>query len=324
MRWLRSPPVHFLAIGVALLALAHHRGILPAPTPPPTLVITAARLAQLRANLGPESPGATSTDGRALLEGLIDDEILYREALARGLDQHDRSVRWRLAEKMRFLVEGARETGPSNDDSLSRQARALELDRDDPFVRRMLVQKMRLLLERSDDEPSADDRELEAYMECHRDRYLQPARTSLWHVYLARDRRGAAVDGDARELLDRLRAQGTPPAEAVRLGDPFPPGTHLRAQSESDLTRIFGPEVAPVLLALEPGSWQGPVRSAYGLHLVWVDETTPAHLPPLAAVRSRVVAQLLQERREARFAEAMRALRARYVVRVEPAAGENG
>jgi parvulin-like peptidyl-prolyl isomerase len=85
-------------------------------------------------------------------------------------------------------------------------------------------------------------------------------------------------------------------------------------------------------------AWVGPVPSSYGLHLVWVHEREPGGLPSLAAVRSRVVHALLEERRQVRLRERMTALRARYDIRIEtlgsawlremrhypPTAGERG
>ena len=308
-----------MVIGVALFVLSRY-----ATTPQrPTVVITAARLAQLRAEFGKSTEPA---DERALLARAVDEEILFREAVVLGLDRDDPSIRWRVTEKMRFLVEGDAEASPSSTGStdLYRKAMALGLDRDDTIVRGTLVEQMRLLLKRSGDEQPPTEAELRAYLEQHRDRYLQPARMSFWHVFLARDRRGAAIDRDARELLDRLRAQATFPAEAVRLGDPFPAGAHFRAQSAQDLTHIFGVEFAPIALVQEPGAWTGPVPSAYGLHLIRVDENVAAQEPPLAVVRSRVLAELLEERGEARLVETMRALHAKYVVRVERVAGDRG
>jgi hypothetical protein len=223
---------------------------------------------------------------------------------------------------MRFLVEGAGEAAPPSDEALYRDALALGLDRDDVLVRRILVQEQRLLLKRSTADPAPGDAELQAYLDRHRDRYAQPARVSFWHVFLARDRRGSTTDRDAHALLARLRALAKPPAEAEQLGDPFPLGAHLRAQSPRDLARMFGAEFASAIVALEPGSWVGPVRSPFGLHLVRIEEREPEQRAELQAVRSRVLAQLLEERHAALLVEAIRGLRGKYEIRVEGAATE--
>lgn len=222
-RWRRvallGPPVHFVAIGVALFAVERYATPMP-KAERPTVTITAARLAQL------EGDSRRSTDvaleREALLERAIEEEVLFREALARGLDRDDQSIQFRLAEKMRFLVasEGAEDdagtTQSGVDRDLYREAVALGLEREDPLVRGILVHKMRLLLKRTSGAPSPDDGELRAYLERHRDRYLQPARVWFEHVYLARARGGNALDRDARRLLDQLRAHGTPRSEGAR------------------------------------------------------------------------------------------------------------
>ena len=318
MRWYRRPALHFVVVGVALFVVS--RAAAPPPAAQrPTVVITAARLAQLRADFGKTGP---PPDERILVDRAVDEEILFREAVARSLDRDDPSIRWRVVEKMRFLIEGDAEAAPTaqGDMELYRKAIDLGLDRDDTIVRGTLVEQMRLLLRRSsDDAQPPPDTELQDYLGRHGDCYLQPARTSFWHVFLARDRRGAALDRDARALLDQLRALPTPPAEAVRRGDAFQAGSYFRAQSAQDLTHIFGSEFAADALAREPGSWVGPIRSAYGLHLIRVEEKQPARMPSLEAVRPTVLAQYRYERQEARGVAALQALRAKYDVRVEQA-----
>src|SRR2546422_6550249 len=119
MRRSGPPALHFLAMGVALFALERvavprrqpHR-----PAPPTAPLLTPDRLAQLRADFTRQS-GVPPTPGeeQALAAQAIDDEILYREALVRGLDQNDRSVRYRLAGKMGFL--SARHEGGGGGDA---------------------------------------------------------------------------------------------------------------------------------------------------------------------------------------------------------------
>jgi parvulin-like peptidyl-prolyl isomerase len=71
------------------------------------------------------------------------------------------------------------------------------------------------------------------------------------------------------------------------------------------------------VMRLPAGAWSGPIRSAYGLHLVWVHESVPGEPPQLADVRNRLTLELAEERREARLAAWLRDLRRRYEVRIE-------
>ena len=85
----------------------------------------------------------------------------------------------------------------------------------------------------------------------------------------------------------------------------------------ADLERIFGPGFAAAVGAAPLRTWVGPVRSTYGLHLVWVHAREPGRTPALAEVRGRVVQRWLRERSERREREAMEEMRARYVVQVD-------
>src|SRR5881296_2036072 len=191
MRWLRAPLVHFLAGGAALFWWVH--GSSPPAAP---VVVTAHDVSRLRLDYTRETGlEPTPADESALVEKAIQEELLFREALARGLDRNDRSVRNWLVEQMRVLSDDTTD----DSDRLYARARVLGLDRTDLVVRRILVQKMRLLAARTG-ERRPSDTELAAFYAEHRDDYRPPDRVSFWQVFV---RRG--VDGPA--LLARVRDQ---------------------------------------------------------------------------------------------------------------------
>jgi peptidyl-prolyl cis-trans isomerase C len=106
-RWLCEPLLHFLVIGAALFAAyaalnrnsgdqKHQRRI--ALTENDLSQMTIATLAQGR-------PAPTIEQIRNLLEARIREEVLYREALAMGLDKDDIIVKRRMLQKMDFLAE---------------------------------------------------------------------------------------------------------------------------------------------------------------------------------------------------------------------------
>src|SRR5262252_3403533 len=99
MRWLRAPLVHFVAGGFALFC-AMHRWPLAAGTPPAApVVLTADDVERLRTDYTRDTGlEPSAADEAALVEKAVEEELLFREALARGLDQHDRSVRNWLVE----------------------------------------------------------------------------------------------------------------------------------------------------------------------------------------------------------------------------------
>jgi hypothetical protein len=281
------------------------------------VVITRATIDVLRADfttrLG-RAPGAA--EEAALIEEAIDEELLYREALALGLDRGDRSVDHWLVQKMEFLTED-----PARDRAaLVEDARALGLDRNDVVLRRMLVRKMELLGSVATGPPPTDA-ELAAYLAAHADRYRQPPQVTLTHVFFSRERRGDRTAADAARAAMDLDPEA-PPRHGLTatLGDPFPLGHEFPAASAQHLGKLFGPEFADAVMRLAPGRWSAPLRSAYGHHLVFVAAREPATPSPLESVRSQVSLALDAERRGERLRAFIAGLRARYAVRIEGAA----
>ena len=54
-----------------------------------------------------------------IINNLVDEEILYREALALGLEKNDRIIKRRLAQKISFLKEESILDSPTKDDLLN-------------------------------------------------------------------------------------------------------------------------------------------------------------------------------------------------------------
>jgi hypothetical protein len=165
-----------------------------------------------------------------------------------------------------------------------------------------------------------------AYFDQHHDEFTEPARERMTHVYLSAERRGSALERDATSLLDRLRRERVPPDAAPRLGDPFVRGAEIPLDAVAALDRTFGPGFAAAVAAVPEGSWEGPVRSTYGLHLVWVHERVPARVAAQTAVQNRVVLRMLRERQDARTRSVIAGLRKQYAVRADaaPAGGASG
>src|SRR5262245_12458707 len=305
--------LHYVLIGGALF-VAERALRRPISAPPAPLVITAGRVRALLDDYR-RTTGVAPSDAevRVLVEHAIDEELLYRAALARGLDADDASIRWQLVEKVSFLDGADEYTGDR--DTLYRHGRALGLDRDDPVIRRMLVEKLRLVLKEAVAREPVSDTDLRGWLARHPDAFRAPTRVSFWHVFLSTA--AGPRDAEAATLVARLRAGQTSPALAVREGAAFPVAPYLRGLASEQLATMFGPEFAHALAAAPPGQWTGPFRSAHGLHLVWVETTEPPADPPLDAIRDRVTAALRRERATTRLADVVATLRRTHAVRVE-------
>ncbi len=270
----RAPALHFLLAGALLFAMrsvAEHRR-------PAT------------------ADGATVSD----------DELLYREALALGVDRRDPAVRERLVRLGGFVGEERDER-----EAQEAEARRLGLERSDLVVHRHLAEVMRLAAGRLDAADYPTEAELGAYLAAHADAFRAPARVRFTQVYLARDRHGTTLDADAARLLAELRREHVPPVDAAARGDASLIGATVGPIAAADLDRQLGPGFSASLDDAPVGSWFGPVRSSYGLHLIWIEERTDASVPSFDSVRAQVLHHMLRERSAERARERIATLRAR-------------
>jgi peptidyl-prolyl cis-trans isomerase C len=105
MRLLREPLLHFALLGALLFEVDAMLRASGAPSQR-AISITAAEIDGLRMQWAKQYQ---RPPGPAELKGLVDarvrEEVLYREALAMGLDQDDGIIRRQLAQKLEFLIE---------------------------------------------------------------------------------------------------------------------------------------------------------------------------------------------------------------------------
>lgn len=101
--WLREPLLHFLVLGGLIFAIDH---VVSAREDNARVIVIDDALTGTLATLFEEGRGRMPTDEELspLVYRWLQNEVLYREALALGLDQGDEMIRERMILKMRMLV----------------------------------------------------------------------------------------------------------------------------------------------------------------------------------------------------------------------------
>ena len=282
-RWLREPLVHFLLLGAVLFAAYHYvqpAGSAAVSSKQIQLTLDElAQLAQLFQSQWRRDP--TPEEFRRLVEDKVQGEILYREALAMGLDKDDEIVKRRMAQKMQFLAE---------DVAAAREPTAAEL---------------------------------KSWYEKNRAKFALASRVSFRHLYFSPDRRGARARDDAAQALAKLGGQSEDSKLASGLADPFMFQDYYRDRAPDYLGKEFGPQFAQAVETLAPGSWQGPIRSGFGWHLVFVDTVIPGRIPAFEEIEPDVKTAWLAEQKARAWEKAYTDMRAKYIIRLPapPASG---
>lgn len=299
---------HFFLIGAALFGATVVLAALEEPTPRPLVVSVPQGASELE------------------IRGRVDETLLVEEGLRLGWHLTDPVIRRQLVKNVCFVdgrsSDDAASLSPDEERLFFERAQELGMHRADPVVRQRLVMRAHRAIERGAMRTPPTTAELSGYLEENGERFERPGRVRFNQVFLSRQRRGDQLDDDARRLGERLRTEPVSPEKAYRLGDPLllvdsreepPPEVTV-----SELDRRYGRGFGQAVNKAPMQQWRGPLRSAFGLHYVWVHEGRAASLPLLEDVRSQVMASYVQNIvRPRAIREHVEQLRAYYVVRLD-------
>jgi hypothetical protein len=198
------------------------------------------------------SPDALS----ALIDEYIEEEALYREAIALGLDKSDTMLRKRLIRQLEFINQGLISTAftPSEEDL----QRFLAANKDRYFVPAKITFTHVFYNREIHDEARA---------------YQLAQRKLTW-----------------------LNETKLPFHKALSHGDRFLYHRNYVNRDAGEIASHFGSNMQQELFAVSPDSsrWHGPFQSPYGYHLVLVTQHIDGYHPPLDEIRNRVTQDALQ------------------------------
>lgn len=272
--WLREPLLHFLLLGATFFVAWTYLEPDDSPdaaateihlTPDDVLAMWSFFNSQWQRAPTPE-------EFSRMVENKVQEEVLYREAIAMGLDKDDTIVKRRMAQKMQFLAEDV--------------AAAYE----------------------------PDDAELESWYAANADKFALPGRISFRQLYFSPDQRGQQAHADAQVALNTLAGQPVDTELAASLGDVFMLQNYYADRTPEQVAKEFGPVFAQAVFRAETGSWQGPVESGFGWHLVFVDSFVPGRQPAFAEVVPEVKTAWLAQQKAEAWREAYEEMRAKYTV----------
>jgi peptidyl-prolyl cis-trans isomerase C len=282
-RWLREPLVHFLLIGLAVFAVYSYMH---------------------RGRGGVESSKQIAVS----FEDLRTMETYFESQWHRPP----------TPQEFQAMVEDK-----VREEVLYREGIAMGLDKDDTIVKRRMAQKMQFLAEdvAAAHEPSTA--ELKAWFEQNKKKFALPSRYSFRHLYFSPDKRGKSAQEDAAQALTKIAGQPEDSKLAASQGDAFMFQDYYGDRTPEAIAKEFGPQFAVALEKVKPGSWQGPVESGYGWHLVYIDTVIPGRVPAFEEMEPDVKTAWLGEQKAKAWAKAYADMRAKYSVFLPSAPDKN-
>ncbi len=182
---------------------------------------------------------------------------------------------------------------------LYREALSRNYDRDDMVIKRSLVRKMDFLAEGQVQVKNITEDEIKAYYNLRRERYRFPPRISFSHIYFNLDKRGERAEEDVKRVIAKLEKLTPETANLDKFGDRFMLKNHFIDNTPRDIQSQFGEEFSNQMIGLEPGKWQGPIVSGYGLHAVYIENRVESRIPDWTEVSDQILNDLLLEEKTA-------------------------
>lgn len=189
---------------------------------------------------------------------------------------------------------------------LAREAMAIGLDENDIVVTRRLAQKMAFLVEGTALLAEPSEQQLRDLYDTHTGLFQSPGWVTFTQLFFK----------DEQIARRALEALGKNPDADV--GDPsMLPGTFLAEHREA-VASVLGEEMAEEIFGVATGSWQGPLASAYGFHLVRIEERVDPAPLPFDQARPRVAEEWRRLAQSRVAQEFYASLLKKYQLSVEP------
>ena len=194
------------------------------------------------------------------------------------------------------------------DEIFYREALEMGLDQTDLAVKRRLRQIMEMMLDDYATIYPTED-QLQIYLTENPEKFRTNPEFSFRHLYF-----DFSEKENAEEFL-RLLKQDASAANGHNKGLVMLP-SEFESESQSGIERLFGTDFARQLTELAVNSWQGPVVSAYGLHLVYINQRVDGDIPGLQEIWDLVEREWTAERKQALKEEQYNILRKQYKIEV--------
>lgn len=288
-QWIREPLLHFIVAGAILFGLFILNGDEKLASDDETTIVVDRRdlltFLQYRANAFEPETFNAALDAMAdeelqeLIDAYVDEEVLYRESRALGLEESDNIIRQRMVQKMVFIMSD--------------------------------VAAMNQTLDQAELEAYFQDN-LSAYA-------VQPWATFTHVFFDASRRGDESALADAETALAELNGGGVLFSDAPAYGDRFPFLRNYVERTFEYIASHFGYEFSTALQSATASDnlWQGPFPSAYGQHLVMLTDLQERRLPELDEVRGDVERDFTNQQSADMLSELTEAIRERYQIVIE-------
>lgn len=194
------------------------------------------------------------------------------------------------------------------DEVFFREAISMGLDKKDPAVKRRLRQIIEMMLDNYTTVYPVQS-QLEKYLSENPEKFRLPSTISFEHIYFKEDEKEVA-ENQLKRLSAGKQLESGINGELLMVPSDFSDNT------KGEIERIFGKAFTSELFTMEVGNWDGPIESAYGWHLIKIDQITGGIVPALTDIRAVVEREWMVVERKKMKSEQYEQMKSYYNISV--------
>ncbi len=160
------------------------------------------------------------------------------------------------------------------------------------------------------------DREVEQYYKANKDKFRVPESVKASHILIKVDKNGDKKAWEAaKEKAEMVRKKALKGESFAELAKKYSddPGSKNKGGELGYFTKgRMVPEFEKAAFSLKKGEISKPVKTAFGYHVIKLEDRKPAHQKKLSEVRETVKSQLLKEKRRKIMNDVLKQLEKKY------------
>ena len=192
------------------------------------------------------------------------------------------------------------------DEVFYKEAVAMGLDKSDVAVKRRLRQLMELMMDDAATVYPSED-QLKIYLNKHPEKFQKDPIISFEQKYFAQSKKKEA-ETQLNNLTNNI------PLDQSKIGNLALIPSRFENESKFSIDRRLGKEFSDELFQLETGKWVGPIESAYGWHLIFINHFQAGKMPELSEVWDEVEREWALEQKNIKKEQQYEQMKSNYKI----------
>jgi len=172
---------------------------------------------------------------------------------------------------------------------LYREALSKDLDKNDATIRLHLAKKMKFILDDLSIIPEPTDEQLRVFLSNNSSKFIEDASISFNQVLFTSKDGSQDINKEAKQFLKRLKSSSS--SKISTIGDKV-------ELSKKGITNMFGKKFSDLAFTLPLKSWQEPIKTKHGIHLIYIHSRTLVHVPQLSTIKEKVFREWRKKKRD--------------------------